>query len=89
MQAVWLPRARNELMAIRAYIEAHNPGAAVAMADKIVRAAQQLEANPNMGRRGLLLETREWVVYPYIVIYRVRDDRVEILRVVHGARSRG
>jgi toxin ParE1/3/4 len=42
------------------------------------------------GRPGLDPGTRELVVYPYIVVYEVHEDRGEIvvLAIVHGARDR-
>lgn len=88
MRIVWLTRAQRELSAIRAYIAANNPQAAERMAAQIVEASLQLEQHPHMGRRGLIFDTREWVIYPYILIYRVRQDRIEVVRVIHGARRR-
>jgi plasmid stabilization system protein ParE len=43
---------------------------------------------PKSGRPGRVSDTRELVVpeTPFIAPYRVRDDRVEILAVFHGAR---
>jgi len=42
-----------------------------------------------MGRRGEIEGTRELVLADlgYIVAYRVRDDRVEVFFVQHGARA--
>lgn len=59
MRVAWLARAQRELSAIRAYIAAENPQAGDRMAAQIVEAASRLEANPKMGRRGLLFDTRE------------------------------
>lgn len=43
-----------------------------------------------MGRPGLVEGTRELLEWPYIVVYKVFEDREEIvvLSVVHGARDR-
>jgi toxin ParE1/3/4 len=40
-----------------------------------------------MGRAGRVRGTRELVVpgLPYIVIYRVRKDTIQIARILHGA----
>lgn len=40
-----------------------------------------------MGRPGRVGGTREWVIQgtPYIMAYRVREDRLEVLRVLHTA----
>jgi len=42
-----------------------------------------------MGRPGRVPGTRELVLpnFPYIIPYRVREQRVEILRVFHTARK--
>ena len=43
-----------------------------------------------MGRPGVVEGTRELIEGPYIIVYKVFDDRGEIviLSVVHGARDR-
>lgn len=47
-----------------------------------------LAAHPYLGRPGRIAGTREPVIAstPFIVAYRVADDRTEILAVFHGAR---
>ena len=44
----------------------------------------------NMGRRGLVEGTRELLEYPYIVVYKVYEERDEIvvISIVHGAQDR-
>ena len=43
-----------------------------------------------MGRPGLVEGTRELLEWPYIIVYKVFEDREEVvvLSVVHGARDR-
>jgi toxin ParE1/3/4 len=43
-----------------------------------------------MGRPGFVESTCELVEYPYIIVYKVFDERHEVLvlSVVHGARDR-
>ena len=43
-----------------------------------------------MGRPGLVEDTGELLEWPYIIVYKVFEDREEIvvLSVVHGARDR-
>ena len=49
----------------------------------------RLAANPALGRAGRVPTTRELVVSPtpYLIVYRVRSETVEILRIFHGARQ--
>ncbi|MDY6850779.1 MAG: type II toxin-antitoxin system RelE/ParE family toxin, partial [Thermodesulfobacteriota bacterium] len=44
---------------------------------------------PAGGRPGRIPQTRELVVAPYILPYRIKDDVVEILDVFHSAQKRG
>ena len=62
-------------------------------AARVVRALRQsmnrilLPELVNIGRPGRKRGTRELVEWPYIIVYKVSDDRevVTILSVVHGA----
>ncbi|MNP71673.1 Plasmid stabilization system protein [compost metagenome] len=49
---------------------------------------EQLAQFPASGREGRLAGTREWVVpdRPYLIPYRVRHGRVQILRLFHTRR---
>ena len=52
-------------------------------------AVARLERYPAIGRKGALRDTRELVVVqtPYVVIYRIAEEALEILRVIHGAQN--
>jgi addiction module RelE/StbE family toxin len=71
------------------YIEADSPRAAVTVDDAIAGSALRLIDFPNSGRPGRVAGTRELVVtsLPYILVYVVREELVEILRVLHGAQQ--
>ncbi|HZB38575.1 MAG TPA: type II toxin-antitoxin system RelE/ParE family toxin [Beijerinckiaceae bacterium] len=87
MRVIWTPRAAARLSAINDHIAEDSPQAAARVAAEIVRRASDLADFPFQGRPGRLPNTRELVVAgtPYIVIYRVGRERIDILRVVHGA----
>jgi len=89
MQITWHRRARQDLQAVREYVAAVNPGAARQVAQRILQAIGLLADQPSLGRLGRVLETRELVITgtPYIAAYRVVDDTIVILRVLHGARQ--
>ena len=85
----WSPEGINDLASLRAYIAEDDPAAAQRVVLHIIRSIEQLlSGNPNMGRPGRVPGTRELVIArtPYIVPYRIRDKRIQILRIYHGAR---
>jgi toxin ParE1/3/4 len=86
MIVVWTRRAVGHLIELRAYIEQDSPDAAVRVAGKILTSVELLAGQPGMGRAGRVPGTRELVVpgTPYVIPYRVRGDRLEIIAVFHG-----
>ena len=84
----WVKVALSNLNAEAEYIARDNPVAAARVVELILVAVKQLERFPAIGRPGRVPGTRELVVSgtPYIVPYRVRAGRVEVLRVFHGSR---
>lgn len=89
MKAVWLPRALRRVEQAKRYIEQDKPVAAVQTVRRIFESAERLAYFPEMGHAGRLPDTRELVVpgTSFILIYRVRADRVEILTLLHGSRK--
>ena len=84
--------AEDDLDRIFAWIADHNPRAAADTVSRIRERINHLEldALAHMGRPGLIEGTRELVEYPYIIVYRVFDERREVLvlSIVHGAQDR-
>lgn len=89
MQVKWLRRALRNLEQEAAWIARDNPRAAARLVAEVDGATRLLALHPDMGRPGRVPGTRELVMpdFPYIVPYRVREQRVEILRVLHTARK--
>ncbi|WP_296445474.1 type II toxin-antitoxin system RelE/ParE family toxin [Rhodoferax sp. UBA5149] len=83
----WLRRALNDRDAQLDYIAQDNPLAAVSQGDRIDEQVDQLLQHPQMGRPGRKQGTRELVISrtPFIVVYRVKGKRIELLRLLHGA----
>jgi toxin ParE1/3/4 len=83
---VWSPRAIGHLAALRDYIARENPGAAARTATTLLAAVDRLAELPNLGRSGRVSGTRELVVpgTRYVIPYRVRGERLEIITVFHG-----
>ena len=89
MRVRWLIKAVNDLEDLHEYIAVDNPIAASEQVEIILKAVTRLNDNAYIGRSGRVNGTRELVIpkTPYIAAYRTRDDVVEILRVLHGARK--
>ena|SRR5262249_32767384 len=92
MKITFEPPARDELDYIFRWIATDNPRAASELVARIESRVMRLAA-PNlahMGRPGLVEGTRELIEYPYIIVYRVDDDRKEVvvISIVHGAQDR-
>jgi addiction module RelE/StbE family toxin len=89
MEVFWLAGALADLSEIMEYIAARNPSAAPKVAAGLHQAAARLGVHPRLGRKGRIAGTRELVVsrLPFVIAYRVRADRIEVLRVIHGRRD--
>jgi toxin ParE1/3/4 len=83
---VWSPRAIEHLTHLQAYIARDNPKAANRIAGALLDAVERLAELPNLGRPGRVAGIRELVVpgTPYLIPYRVRADRLEVIAVFHG-----
>jgi toxin ParE1/3/4 len=89
LKIYWLEKAAMDLEEAFEFISFDNPPAAENEVNKVLAAVELLSINPAMGKAGRVAKTRELVVAgtPYIVIYRVKNNRLEILRIFHGARQ--
>jgi len=92
MRVSFDPRASNDLDHIFDWIANDSPRAALAMVARIEERVMLLEtpALANMGRPGLVARTRELIEWPYIIVYRVYEERNEIviISIFHGAQDR-
>ena len=88
MRLAWTESALGDLRALRDYIAEHDPEAAGKVALAIHDGVERLTDFPASGRPGRLPNTRELVIPAtrYLVIYRVKDETLEVLRVLHSAR---
>ena len=88
MQLRWSPAA-EDLFRIIEYIRQENPAAAQRIAKAIYDSAGSLKSFPSKGRTGRVEGTRELPLppLPFVVVYRVLKDIVEIADVVHGAQK--
>jgi toxin ParE1/3/4 len=85
----WTPRASKDRVAAIDFIARDNLRTALAQLDQIERQIEMLIQHPEMGRLGRKKDTRELVISrtPFIVIYRVKGERIELIRLLHGSRQ--
>jgi len=89
MKTVWPRRAIQHLMALREFIARDSEQNAALVAGRILDGVALLQTQPEMGRPGRVVGTRELVIpnTPYIIPYRVRRDRLELIAVLHAHRQ--
>ncbi len=85
----WLPQAHRNRLEQLDYIAQDNPLAAMGQDEQIDRQVNMLADHPKMGRPGRVTGTRELVVSstPFVVIYRLRAQHIEVLRLLHSAQQ--
>jgi toxin ParE1/3/4 len=89
------PRVRTDIIRIYNYIAERSPQSAERVVQAIRRSMDDLAEMPGVGRawestRALLQGMRVTTVRRYrnyLIFFRPEKDRVEIFRVVHGARE--
>jgi toxin ParE1/3/4 len=85
----WTPQSLADLEAICLFIARDAPEMARVFADRAFRATDRLTDHPGLGRIVPELSQahlREVLLGNYRIIYRLRDDVVQVLTVHHGAR---
>lgn len=81
----WRPVARLQLDATIQYVRDRNESAAERLEQAFHASVERLCLMPFIGRPGRIKGTREWIVHPnYLLIYRVSDDAITVLRVLHA-----
>jgi toxin ParE1/3/4 len=89
MRLRWTTPAADDLFQIVRHIQKDNASAARELAQVLYNGCDRFRDFPRLGRKGRIDGTRELVLssLPYIVVYRIQDEFVEILRIYHGAQD--
>ena len=84
-------RAADDLIAIWLHVGSDSEAAADRLLDRIEARWQQLATYPYSGapRDDIAPGIRHLIVGEYLILYRVGEDAIEILRVLHGRRNIG
>jgi toxin ParE1/3/4 len=86
----WSLPAAEDLERVCAWIEQENPEASKRVAKIVYEGCARLKAFPNMGRASQRMNGRRELTFPslpYIVVYQVKENTVEISRIYHGAQN--
>lgn len=88
----YLPIAQRDLSEVIDYIRKDNPSAANQFLDDVDNTVSKLEDFPMIGqvpkdKRLAFLGYRMLVIGSYLVFYVIKDDYVEIRRILHGKRK--
>ena len=89
MKIRWVSLSLTDIEDAADFIALDNPEAARKIVKRIWEAAKLLAEHPDAGRAGRVPGTRELIIggTPFILPYRVKDNTVQILRVLHSSRK--
>ena len=88
-QVVFSPKARADLDDVWLHVAMAAPTAADRLIDRLLERCQSLAVHPELGpaRPEITPDARMLVEGDYLILYRVRPDGVDLVRIVHGARK--
>jgi toxin ParE1/3/4 len=91
MRVRWTAAAATDLQQISDYLREHHPQYRQATLRKLYESVRSLKTSPRRGRLGRVDGTRELLFppMPYVAVYRVGEDAIEVLRIWHSAQHRG
>jgi toxin ParE1/3/4 len=92
MRLTYLSLAVLDLAEIRSYLSGQDPSAAQRVGSKLRDILNRLERFANLGKPGRVFGTRELITpkigkTAYIVVYCVKQDEIQILRILPGMRD--
>jgi toxin ParE1/3/4 len=90
MEIRWSLPAAEDLRHICEWIERDHPDAARRVATTIYNGIAQLRTAPGLGRESSRLAGWRELVFPplpYLAVYRIKQNVIEIARIYHGAQN--
>lgn len=90
MHIRWTPAAAADLQNVSDYLKQHHPHYRQPTMQKLYDTILSLKQSPYRGRPGTEEGTREILFppLPYVAVYRVEQQTIEVLRIYHGAQDR-
>lgn len=89
MRVIWSTQSLNDLDAIYEYIAKDSPIYAQRVIERMISRGEQLGTFPKSGRKTPEMnrsDIREILEGSYRIVYHIKEDEIEILTVLHGAR---
>lgn len=85
----WLIEASQQRYEQLDHIAQENPIAAIRLDEEIEVQTESLVQNPEIGREGRVAGTRELVIArtPFLAVYRVESDQIQILNLLHQSQQ--
>lgn len=90
MKVHWTDTAVEHLLSIQEYISQDSPLYADRVLDRLTQRSEQIGTFPRSGRTVPEYqdpEVREVIEGAYRLIYRIREEQVDILAVIHSAQE--
>ena len=86
----WTPPAAADMQSISDYLKQHHPQYRQPTMRKLYERIRALRDAPYIGRPGRIEGTRELLFppMPYVAVYYVRAESIEIWRIFHTSRDR-
>lgn len=82
-------QSEQDVYEIAVFIARDNPDAAIRLVDRFDETLKMLAENPMAGRarEELAPDVRSFPVGNYLLFYRPKQNGIELIRVLHGARD--
>lgn len=90
MRIEWSEPAMLDMAALRSYIAEDSPFRAKLFIQRLFEHVDHLKSFPELGRvvrESNMPDVRELVYQGYRIIYRLSENRIDILTVLHGSRD--
>ena len=90
MRIRWTQPAAADIESISNYLKVHQPEHRQTTMRKLYEKIRALKDAPYVGRPGIVEGTRELLFspMPYVAVYRVDGQTLEIWRIYHAAQNR-
>jgi len=89
MRVIWSKESLHRLSEIEEFITQNNPKRAVRFINYLIERAESVSQNPQIGRIVPEISNqniREILAKKYRIVYRITENRIEILTVFEGHR---